>query len=293
MIDAAIVDEIKENLRPIKQGRCIAELHSQLADTKQIEPESARFEEALQDKTKNDDDAIDIAREYVHWLQNSCPSDSNRSSILEVLEHCVLRFLPNPELHDDDRYISLWLSYCGELKDATDIFKYLWSNKIGHNRSMFYAAWAKSLEERSQFGKALQVFTLGINNQAEPIEILKHRFERFQQRMKKRFKDDTSCDLTHLDVGRPLLNALSKREASSLHRPTEVTGLPAVVQAGRTSNGPTKVRGPMDVFEDRISSEATFLENAAASFSAGQLPSFLSKAASENTSRPIKKWDKV
>eukprot|EP01066_Platyproteum_vivax_P010488 Platyproteum_vivax@DN4696_c0_g1_i1.p1 len=304
MLNASDIDEAKENLRPIKQGRDVTALANSLqlankthsAMQKDTTNQILGFEESIKNCSGDD---ISIWRAYVKWLQQNCPTDCKRVKLLDVLERAVMQFIADNNFKNDDRYIALWLDYCSMLTDSTHIFKYLWNCKIGVERAMLYAGWAASLEERHQFTQAFEVYSLGVAKKVEPLEQLKCRFERFQKRMQFRFHDHVGRDdlLAKMDSEkkRPIMNPLSGHEASSRVRPTDQRLLPPQAQNvfnKNKSQQEAQKDSTFEVFEDNEeSSGSSFFDNS--TNWPTQFPGGYLKVASENTNRAIKKWDKV
>ncbi len=49
------------------------------------------------------------------------------------------------------------------MKDAGDIFKFMYTNKIGEDLALFYMAWAYVTERAGNFSFTENIYTKGIN----------------------------------------------------------------------------------------------------------------------------------
>ena len=66
------------------------------------------------------------------------------------------------------------------------MFKFLKANDIGQTHALFYEVYGTFLEMRKAYALANEVFTRGVEMNAEPLSRLKMQFEQFQKRVRKR-----------------------------------------------------------------------------------------------------------
>lgn len=64
------------------------------------------------------------------------------------------------------------------IDDPTDVYDYMLDNDIGSSRAIFYKSYADHLELIGATKKADEIYNLGINRNAEPLDWLKE-FKRF------------------------------------------------------------------------------------------------------------------
>ena len=69
--------------------------------------------------------------------------------------------------------------------DPVDIYNYVYSQSIGSNMTLFYESWALVLEHKGNLKKADEVYNLGIQRSAQPLERLQrqHRLTLDTERM--------------------------------------------------------------------------------------------------------------
>lgn len=68
--------------------------------------------------------------------------------------------------------------------------------------ALFYEAWASALEMQEKYSRVQEVYEMGINKRAEPLERLKRRRQEFEARMVERMK----YQMQESSMPRPLLD---------------------------------------------------------------------------------------
>lgn len=63
-----------------------------------------------------------------------------------------------------------------------DLFKYLASNEIGQELSMYYFEYASFKETTGYIREANEIYQLGLNRKAKPVEKLRKQYEKFKDR---------------------------------------------------------------------------------------------------------------
>ena len=69
--------------------------------------------------------------------------------------------------------------------DSTEVFRFLYSNKIGQDLSFFYVAWALVEEEKNRYSLADKIYCRGIALKAQPEKDLEVRHNQFKRRMSR------------------------------------------------------------------------------------------------------------
>ena len=64
------------------------------------------------------------------------------------------------------------------MDEPGEIFNYLYDQDIGTSLAIFYKSWAEHFEMIGATKKADELYTLGINRNAEPVDVL-HRCKKY------------------------------------------------------------------------------------------------------------------
>jgi len=201
----------KENIIPLPQGRSAAVLSALYAkdsvinrnhetnspnDTHSSDKESdsltgkeireirrKEFENELKN-IEEVDDPLNTYFVYILWLQDNYPSGNDtETGLLSLLETVLKKYQGDPRYLNDSRYLRLWFLYAHYSQEPIEIFKFLSINDIGQNLSTYYEEYALFMETQNKYKEANEIYTLGINRKAQPIERLKKRYIEFQKRM--------------------------------------------------------------------------------------------------------------
>ncbi|XP_067134995.1 mitotic checkpoint serine/threonine-protein kinase BUB1-like [Centruroides vittatus] len=228
----------KENIRPLKQGRKIDSLKSALCPTDDYKKSKRQaFEAALQNHTG--DDLLEIWHEYIFWVEQNYPTGGKESGIWKLLESCVITFNDKEQYYNNEKYIEIWIKYANAHPDGIEIFRYMYSHKIGCEHAIFYENWAWSLESMGNFKHADEVLTEGIQQNAQPVEILIMRQRKLQEKLVKEIKKnlETLSDENAIQESRTALGLLNfdKQNTVPLNR-SEATKLDVSVNVRQLGN---------------------------------------------------------
>ncbi|KAG8509670.1 Mitotic checkpoint serine/threonine-protein kinase BUB1 [Galemys pyrenaicus] len=138
------------------------------------------------------DDPLGEWENYMQWVEENFPE--NKDYLTTLLEHLMKEFLDKKRYHNDPRFISYCLKFAACNTDLHQFFEFLYNHGIGTLSSPLYVAWAGHLEAQGELQHASAVFRRGIQNQAEPRELLQQQYRLFQARLTE----------THLPVQEPL-----------------------------------------------------------------------------------------
>uniref|UniRef100_A0A453KBT1 BUB1 N-terminal domain-containing protein n=1 Tax=Aegilops tauschii subsp. strangulata TaxID=200361 RepID=A0A453KBT1_AEGTS len=119
----------------------------------------------------------------IRRLEGSLPPATLREKLPRFLQKCAEEFQDEPRYRDDPRYLRVWIQMMDYVKDAKPLLKKLERNRIGLKRAAFYMAYAIYYEKRRRFQEAEQMYRVGIQNLAEPIEELHKSHDQFIYRM--------------------------------------------------------------------------------------------------------------
>ena len=201
--DQNVVDEFgwektKENFKPRAKGRDVKKLNA-LSD-------NASHLTALKEKQKMQRDAFEHAiatyegehpikpwLKYIKWAETEFPSSS--AVAMPLYERCTRAFFQNEQYRNNVKYLTVWLKYADELDDSSEVFRFLYANKIGEERSFFYIAWALVEEEKKRYSLADKIYARGLALGAKPEDVLETRHTQFKRRMSRHWLKQADEDM--------------------------------------------------------------------------------------------------
>lgn len=224
LINFDLLEGHKENIQSLPGGRSARQLSSILSpmptgrglssptldETKTLN-DAIRQEYELELQSINDsDDPLDIYDRYVKWTLNAYPSAqaTPQSRLLPLLERATKSFLTSSHYKNDPRYLKLWLHYIRFFSDTPrETFAFLARHNIGEGLGLFYEEFAAWLEGAGRWTQAEEVYKLGMEREARPVERLSRRHEQFQKRFEARPQTDREPASPALPTVRPALAA--------------------------------------------------------------------------------------
>ncbi|TKC44192.1 hypothetical protein EI555_018791, partial [Monodon monoceros] len=160
----------------VAQGRCVP-----LRPRKQTGSGSPdRMFEAHMQSYKGDD-PLGEWESYMRWVEENFPE--NKEYLTTLLEHLMKEFLDKKRYHNDPRFINYCLKFAEYISDLPQFFEFLYNHGIGTLSAPLYVAWAGHLEGQGERQHASAVFRRGIQNEAEPRELLQQQYRLFQTRL--------------------------------------------------------------------------------------------------------------
>ncbi|XP_024432491.3 mitotic checkpoint serine/threonine-protein kinase BUB1 [Desmodus rotundus] len=118
---------------------------------------------------------------YMQWVEDNFPE--NKEYLTTLLERLMKEFLDKKKYHSDPRFINYCLKFAECNSDRHQFFEFLYNHGIGTLSSPLYVAWAGYLEAQGELQHASAVFQRGIQNQAQPGELLQQQYRLFQTRV--------------------------------------------------------------------------------------------------------------
>ncbi|RMZ85763.1 hypothetical protein DV737_g459, partial [Chaetothyriales sp. CBS 132003] len=224
LIDFEIIENSKENIQPLREGRSAKALAAVLSPNSSARPDKeptlyetktlndairAEYEIELQ-SIEDSDDPLDIYDRYVKWTLNAYPSAqaTRQSQLLPLLERATKAFLTTSHYRNDPRYLKLWLHYIRLFSDAPrETFAFLARHHIGDTLGLFYEEFAAWLESAGRWNQAAEVYEMGIQKEARPAERLLRKYSQFQQRFDARPQEPNEPSSPALPTVRPALAA--------------------------------------------------------------------------------------
>ncbi|KAH7326739.1 Mad3/BUB1 homology region 1-domain-containing protein [Stachybotrys elegans] len=223
LIDFDVIEGQKENIQALPSGRSakkLAELYSasplqKLAtptpsDTRTVH-DSIRAEfEAEIDTISESDDPLDVFDRYVRWTLDAYPSAqaTPQSQLHTLLERATKTFVSSAQYKNDPRYLKLWMHYIQFFSDAPrETYVYLSRHSIGEGLALFYEEYAAWLEGAGRWAQAEEVYKLGIEREARPVQRLLRKFKEFEARLAQQPDDAQAPGSPALPSVRPALAA--------------------------------------------------------------------------------------
>ena len=268
LVDFDIIENQKENIQSLPGGRSareLARIFSPRDNSDKLASPSPNDTRTLNDAMRQEyetelkaigesDDPLDIYDRYVRWALNAYPSAqaTPESGLLPLLERAVRAFLSSTHYRNDPRYLRLWLHYIRLFSDAPrETFAFLARHHIGEGLALFYEEFAAWLESVGRWNQADEVYRLGMDREARPVERLARKYDEFQHRFQSRTQDNGPSSPA-LPTVRPVLAAKVDPFAASS------SSSPAVPQAQRlaAASGPSKPKSgkpKMAIFSDSAS----------------------------------------
>ncbi|KAH8829491.1 other/BUB protein kinase [Flagelloscypha sp. PMI_526] len=192
IVDFDVLEASKENVQPLAHGRRVTALSALLA-TPHAQREARlaatrkrlriNIEIALEDE---DEDPLEAYFQLVQWTVENYPQgQSVDSGLVELLEEStrVLKDHRDGAYKQDIRYLKLWMMYTFHVDRPTIIYHFLLANEIGTDHALLYEEFAAVLERDGRRKDADEMYVLGINRRAQPLDSLKKRHQEFQKRM--------------------------------------------------------------------------------------------------------------
>lgn len=149
----------------------------------------------------------------MQWTEEAYKSGGHKSELMPLLERCTRELQAIEHYRTDIRYLRLWIKYADCLPDPADVFSYLRENNIGQGHALYYIAYATYLELRKNFGRADTMYQQGINRLAEPLDMLRSHYRKFEHRMAARIqrKNREESEEIPNNAGRATLGRISGR----------------------------------------------------------------------------------
>jgi len=263
LIDFNIIEEQKENIQALPSGRsakALAALYSPpltgnagpLNDANN--KKRAEFEQEVQ-LIDEADDPLDVYDRYIKWTLDAYPSAQStpQSQLLPLLERATKHFLQSQHYSNDPRYLKIWLQYIHLFSDAPrEAFVFLSRNGVGEGLALYYEEFAAWLESAGRWAQAEEVYKIGLDKEARPVERLTRKFGEFEQR-KAAVPDDVQQPAS------PALPAVRPALAAKVDPFAGVTGSNDGQQQSRSSAASKKKANKMSIFSDESAAAPSVL----------------------------------
>ncbi|KAK9447296.1 Mad3/BUB1 homology region 1-domain-containing protein [Limtongia smithiae] len=276
----------KENIAPLVEGRSAAALakafsYASLASDGRgstFALEREEFERRI-NESEDLDDPLEVWIEYITWTHEKFPQGASaESGLVELLERCTTQFASTGYYANDPRYLRIWLEYARYNDNPREVFSFLFQKGIGAQLATFYEEYAKYLELLGRKHQAQEVYVLGIENQARPVDRLRRRYEQFVERVEYNPPDPNEPRSPAMQVARP---ALATKELTILDRDANL-----LQAAGTSTHERPRQREKMAIFVDPDDSASGKVEQGAGGW---ETIGSIAERRKENTiaSRPL------
>lgn len=199
LIDFDVIENQKENIQALPGGRSAKKLVEVFSpsqplhkldtptptDTKNVNDCIRAEYEAEVANLSESDDPLDVFDRYVRWTFDAYPSAqaTPQSQLHTLLERATKAFIGAAQYKNDPRYLKLWLHYIHFFCDAPrETFVFLSRHGIGEGLALFYEEYAEWLEGAGRWAQAEEVYKLGIERDARPVQRLVRKFGEFEKR---------------------------------------------------------------------------------------------------------------
>ena len=219
LIDFNAIELHKENIQALPSGRsakALAQLYSPPLHggnaSSHVDANAGKrreFEQEL-DNIEEADDPLDVYDRYVKWTLDAYPSSqaTPQSQLLALLERATKAFQSSPHYKNDPRYLKIWLHYIRLFSDAPrEVFVFLARHEIGETLALYYEEFAAWLEHAGRWKQAEEIYKMGLEREARPMERLLRKFGEFERRKEAHSCDEAEPSSPALPIVRPVLAA--------------------------------------------------------------------------------------
>ncbi|KAM3967265.1 bub1 kinase [Aphomia sociella] len=190
------IDVSKENIQPLRGGRNFVQLgtalqaQSDVEAQRQLQLQKEEHEAAI--RHYQGPDPLDPWFNYIQWVEQCYPKHGHEGHIDKLVKDCLQLFEKDARYFQDRRLVKLWIKYVDCLSNPLEIYQRLYNTGIGVECSEFYRAWACYCEESGDYKKANQVYMLGLQAKAQPLDELEQAHMNFQLFFAQRMLHDDS-----------------------------------------------------------------------------------------------------
>lgn len=245
-----LLEQHKENIQPLKQGRSALALVSTLTqnpiDARSRQDEERELLEKRLAEAEDLDDPLEAYLDYIKWTNDNYPMGSTSDSgLINLLERTIDLFRDDAMYKNDARFLRVWLQYIKFYEDPKEIFSFMAKKGVGKNLSTFYEEYAGFLESIGKVDQAKNIYEVGIADQARPLERLQRRYQEFLERCSASSSSLPLQGDYGLPVVRPALGVLdSGREGGLSSEPAQKDKPKNKLQVFSDSGAPSSVSNP-------------------------------------------------
>ncbi|XP_016984598.2 uncharacterized protein LOC108048440 [Drosophila rhopaloa] len=259
-------DNAKENIQPLASGRNVSLLQASLSQDSAHGQELLAHRKQMEEEVRTyvGEDPLEPWYKYICWIEQSYPAGGSGSGLHAALHQCLTKFEEDERYRQDKRLIRLFIKFMEKQKDQIEFYQQMYNNGIGTMLADFYIAWAYSYDLSGNMRKADEIFRLGLDCRAEPLEELREAHQHFGytvgQRLLYTTGEEANAVNQELNERRLALQSLHGRRQRSTNVITVgsvrtgaavKSGLPGVVQTDASSTSGVRNAGRnVQVFND-------------------------------------------
>ncbi|XP_050743867.1 uncharacterized protein LOC108030943 isoform X2 [Drosophila biarmipes] len=259
-------DNAKENIQPLASGRNVSLLQASLSQDAAHGQELLAIRRQLEEevRTYTGEDPLGAWYNYICWIEQSYPAGGSGSGLQAALYQCLTQFEEDKRYRQDKRLIKLFIKFMEKQEDQIEFYQQMYNNGIGTMLADFYIAWAYSYDLSGNMRKADEIFRLGLQCRAEPLDELMEAHQHFGytvgQRLLYTTGEEANAVNQELNERRLALQSLHGRRDQKSNMITVgsirtgqavMSGLPGVVQTDVPStSGRTNAGRNVKVFSD-------------------------------------------
>ncbi|KAI0535722.1 Mad3/BUB1 homology region 1-domain-containing protein [Xylaria digitata] len=271
LIDFDIIEGQKENIQSLPGGRSAKRLAEAFSpsplhklstptptDTKTVNDCIRAEYEAEVAALSESDDPLDVFDRYVRWTFDAYPSSqaTPQSQLHTLLERATKAFIGSAQYKNDPRYLKLWLHYIRLFSDSPrETFVFLSRHSIGESLALFYEEYADWLEAAGRWNQSEEVYKLGIEREARPVQRLIRRFGEFEKRRTQQPDTTDEPSSPALPSVRPALAAKVDPFAVAAQPVDPQAPRPNVGVGGQSSKSSKSGKSKLAIFSDASSSQ--------------------------------------
>ncbi|KAE8868888.1 hypothetical protein PTNB73_03941 [Pyrenophora teres f. teres] len=226
LIDFEVIENQKENIQSLPSGRSARALAQLYTPPLTSAPGQTASPSQMEDA--NSAARLKFEKELMAIDDSDDPSMSTTAT--------------RNSYKNDARYLKLWLHYIHLFSDAPrETFAYLARHNIGEQLALFYEEFAAWLEGAGRFTQAEEIYNLGIERQARPVERLIRKYGEFQHRFESRPQEVPEPTSPALPAVRPALAAKTDPFAAASTSPAPQAQAQPKPAAGASRSGKAKL----------------------------------------------------
>ncbi|KAH8252531.1 hypothetical protein KR032_000386 [Drosophila birchii] len=174
-------DNAKENIQPLASGRNVSLLQASLsldsAQGQELHAQRSKLKKEVESYVG--EDPLEPWHAYICWIEQSYPAGGSESKLQVVLKDCLTKFEKDVRYQQDRRFIKLFIKFAQEQKNPIELYQEMYSRGTGTMLADFYIAWAYCCDLSGNMHKADEIFRLGLQCRAQPLEELREAHQHF------------------------------------------------------------------------------------------------------------------
>ncbi|KAJ3022505.1 hypothetical protein HKX48_006047 [Thoreauomyces humboldtii] len=252
----------KENVQPLKSGRsasALAQIYGAQGPTMsatQLETQRVVLQKPLEDPDR--DPTLEQFYAYLKFLQQYYPV--GHADFKPYLQEAVRLFKRDERFKNDTRLFWMWMEVIKLANAPVEVFKYLSVNEIGVQLASYYIEYAGLMIEMKRFEDANEIYRLGINRKAQPLDKLIQSYEDFQQIPHRESEKDEETGTATQQSGRATSRPgfPNENEPAPIKRPALAprSGSSRAAPVPMLQQAQTAGRAKLQIFRDPSEKEA-------------------------------------